>query len=207
MYEKPTKVTRDTVTCINYAISPVRLDPDMCITPKKKTLYSTSPHLVRRSPRLVAKSIDAVSRCSGIGKRLFVNSVDNVDNHEDVVLSIESQQDEMEYENIQLTNDQEVACHPIDDPRSPISDTEEMGIEVYCEFVNNYFGGTNFSDFLHPQKYKKANEKQSEQSGAKGKSIVVYDGEGLYPSLNQDGDSSSSDFESEGVTEEQRHES
>ncbi|KAI3929561.1 hypothetical protein MKX01_025729, partial [Papaver californicum] len=63
------------------------------------------------------------------GKRLFVN---NVDNYEDVVLSIESQQAEMEYENIQLTNDQEDVLHPIDDPRSTVSDTEEMGIEVYC---------------------------------------------------------------------------
>ncbi|KAI3993501.1 hypothetical protein MKX01_002514 [Papaver californicum] len=53
----------------------------------------------------------------------------------------------MEYENIQLTNDQEDVCHPIDDPRSPVSDTKEMGIEVYCEFVNNYFGRLNFGIF------------------------------------------------------------
>ncbi|KAI3995793.1 hypothetical protein MKX01_007272 [Papaver californicum] len=91
-----------------------------------------------------------------------------------------------------------------------------MGIEVYCEFVNNYFGGINFSDFSHPQKYKKASEQQSEQSGieqsgvkrsgAKRKAIVIYNGEGLDPASNQDGDSSSSDSESEGVTEVQGHE-
>ncbi|KAI3956442.1 hypothetical protein MKX01_016855, partial [Papaver californicum] len=96
--------------------------------------------------------------CSGSGKRLFVNNVDDVDIYEDVVLSIYSQQDEMEYENIQLTNDQEDVCHPIDDPRSSVSDNEEIGIEVYYEFVNNYFGGLNSGDLLNPQKYKKTSK-------------------------------------------------
>ncbi|KAI3993901.1 hypothetical protein MKX01_002914, partial [Papaver californicum] len=62
-------------------------------------------------------------------------------------------------------------------------------------------------DFIHPQQYKKASEQQSEpttetgngveQTNLKGKTIVFYDDEGLYPSSNQDGNSSSSDSASE----------
>ncbi|RZC58160.1 hypothetical protein C5167_005472 [Papaver somniferum] len=46
-------------------------------------------------------------------------------------------------------------CHPIDDCRSPVADDAEMGIEVYTEFVNNYFGRLDSFDYLHTQLYKK----------------------------------------------------
>ncbi|XP_026434975.1 uncharacterized protein LOC113332669 [Papaver somniferum] len=92
--------------------------------------------------------------------------------------------------------------HPIDDCRSPVADDAEMGIEVYTEFVNNYFGGLDSFDFLHPQLYKKkgnANEAQNdkncgvvEECNPKGKEVVVV------PSDTDSGDSaSSSDSEDE----------
>ncbi|KAI3849838.1 hypothetical protein MKW98_026752, partial [Papaver atlanticum] len=55
----PSKVRRSSTTCINYASSPVRLDPEMFATPKKKSTCTTSPHLFRRSPRLLKRSVDA----------------------------------------------------------------------------------------------------------------------------------------------------
>ncbi|KAI3962348.1 hypothetical protein MKX01_005350 [Papaver californicum] len=84
-------------------------------------------------------------------------------------------------------------------------------VRFILSFVNNYFGGLNSEDSLHPQKYKKTSEQQSQQSGveksgAKGKEVVIYDGEDADPPSNQDGDISSSDSESEGVTEVQGHE-
>ncbi|KAI3946777.1 hypothetical protein MKW98_003340, partial [Papaver atlanticum] len=68
----------------------------------------------------------------------------------------ETRQAELEYENIQLVNDAEDVCHPIDDPRSPVSDTEEMGIGVYCEFVKNYFKDHHWVNTVHPQQYMEA---------------------------------------------------
>lgn len=87
------------------------------------------------------------------GKKLFFNVDD--DEVVDEEISVESRQAELEYENIQLTNIEEDMCHPIDDCRSPVADDAEMGIEVYTEFVNNYFGGLDSFEFLHPQLYKK----------------------------------------------------
>ncbi|XP_026429488.1 uncharacterized protein LOC113325836 [Papaver somniferum] len=130
------KVRSSSITCINYANSPVRLDPEMFATSKKKSTCTTSPHLFRKS--LLKKYVDAVSRIRGSKKRLFENvdeyvNVDD-DDYDNVVFSAETIQAKLEYENIQLSNDAEDVCHPIDDPRSPVSDTEEMGIGVYfCE--------------------------------------------------------------------------
>ncbi|KAI3945155.1 hypothetical protein MKW98_022019, partial [Papaver atlanticum] len=105
--------------------------------------------------RLVKKSIDAVTRSldSVSGMKLFVNVDD--DEVVDAGISVESRQLELEYENIQLTNNDPDICHPIDDCRSPVDDNAELGIEMYTDFVNNYFGGMNSFDFLYPQLYKK----------------------------------------------------
>ncbi|KAI3944794.1 hypothetical protein MKW92_015959, partial [Papaver armeniacum] len=90
------------------------------------------------------------------------------------------------YENIQLANDAEDVCHPIDDPRSPVSDTEEMRIGVYREFVNNYFKDHHWVDNVHPQKYMEAVnevhaggvEQEGEGEDPKGKAIIPFDTEG-----------------------------
>ncbi|XP_026422201.1 uncharacterized protein LOC113318267 [Papaver somniferum] len=208
----PSRVRSSSVTCINYANSPVRLDPEMFSTPKKKFKCITSPDLVRRSPRLLKKSVDAVTMINGSKKRLFENvdeyvNVDD-DDYDNVVFSAETRQAELEYENIQLVNDAEDACHPIDDPRSPVSDTEEMGIGVYCEFVNNYFEDHQWVDTLHPQHYMNAVtevqasgvEQEGEKEDPKGKAIVPYDTEGNMD-YNSDDHSSSSESDGEGVTE------
>ncbi|KAI3947339.1 hypothetical protein MKW92_015428, partial [Papaver armeniacum] len=102
---------------------PVTLDPSSFLTPKKRLLYSKSPELLRRSPRLVSKSIAAVI---GSGKKsLFVNVDD--DEVVDGETSVEATLSQLEYDNnIQLTNNDIDVCHPIDDCRSPHCDDAEM---------------------------------------------------------------------------------
>ncbi|KAI3936248.1 hypothetical protein MKW92_039466, partial [Papaver armeniacum] len=196
----PSKVISSSVTCIKYASSPVRLDPEMFATPKKKLTCITSPHLVRRSPRIIKRSVDAVTRYTSSSKRLFENvdeyvNVDD-DDYENVVFSAETLQAEREYENIQLSNDAEDACHPNDDPSSPVSDTDELGLGVYCDFFNNYFQDHNLVDSVHPKQYMEAvNEVQAssvEQEDPKGKAVVPYDAEG-NEDYNSGDDSSSSE--------------
>ncbi|KAI3981403.1 hypothetical protein MKX01_021526 [Papaver californicum] len=179
-YTTPVKVKRTSRMQSWTAASPVTFDPSMFVTPKKMTIYCKSPELIRRSPRLISKSIVAVSGCSGSmsGKKLFLNLEDD-DEVMDGEISSESRQDDLDYVNIQLENNAEDVCHPIDDCRNPVSDTEEMGIEVYTTFMNNYFGGEKSFNFLHPQLYMKTAQPTTDkgidaavENNSKGKAIV-----------------------------------
>ncbi|XP_026409318.1 uncharacterized protein LOC113304428 [Papaver somniferum] len=147
----PEKVQSISRLHIERDATPVSIDPSFFLTPKKRIIYSKLPKLLRRSPRMLKKSI-AGSLGTVHGKNLFVN-VDDVE-VVDGEISLESRQAELEYENIQLTNIKEDMCHPIDDCRSPVADDAQMGIEVYTDFVNNYFGGLDSFDFIHPEQYK-----------------------------------------------------
>ncbi|XP_026381110.1 uncharacterized protein LOC113275761 [Papaver somniferum] len=178
----PVKIKSTTIMHKNLAASPVTLDPSMFLTPKKRVIYSKSPELIRICPRLVSKAIAAVSGGSGSmnGKKLFVNlDVDEVECGEGEIPD-KTRMDELEYVNIQLENNDEDVCHPFDDCRSPVSDTEEMVIGVYMNFVNNYFWGEKSFDYLHPQQYKKAVEAQAKEGSTdimeydpRGKAVVV----------------------------------
>ncbi|KAI3983570.1 hypothetical protein MKX01_000582 [Papaver californicum] len=160
-YSTLVKVKSSSRIHIGIATSPVTLEPSMFATPKKMTTYSIPPELIRRSLRFISKSIVAVSEGSGSvsGKKLSVN-LDDDDEVVDGEISGESREAELEYCTMQLENDDVDICHPIDDCKSLVSDTEEMCIGVYMDFVNNYFGGENNFDFLHPQQYKKAYDHQ-----------------------------------------------
>ncbi|KAI3844350.1 hypothetical protein MKW92_026369, partial [Papaver armeniacum] len=155
LFTTPEKVQSTSRLHIERDAAPMSIDPSLFLTPKKRIIYSKSPELLRRSPRMLKKSIATVTGSLGTvnGKNLFVN-VDDVE-VVDEEISFESRQAELEYENIQLTNIEEDMCHPIDDCGSPVADDAEMGIEVYNDFMNNYFGGLDSFDFIHPQQYKK----------------------------------------------------
>ncbi|MCL7041405.1 hypothetical protein MKW94_025619, partial [Papaver nudicaule] len=75
---------------------------------------------MRKSPRLVKKNIEAQ-------RKLFLEVGDIT---------------EAEYENIQLENENEDECHPIDDDRSPVcseDEGEDLDLGQVKQFVNNFF--------------------------------------------------------------------
>ncbi|MCL7034141.1 hypothetical protein MKW94_012089, partial [Papaver nudicaule] len=87
----------------------------------KRTCLNKSPGM-RKSPRLAKMNIEAqVHKDEGGSMRKLFLEVD------DTVNSVT----EAEYENIQLDNENEDECHPIDDDRSPVSsDNEEEDLEL-----------------------------------------------------------------------------
>ncbi|RZC44863.1 hypothetical protein C5167_037812 [Papaver somniferum] len=163
-YSTPHKAKTTSFLHIDRDAPPVNLDTSSFLTPRKRLLYSKSPELLRRSPRLVSKSIAAV--IGSAKKSLFVNMDD--DEVVDAEISVELRLSQLEYENnIQLTNNDIDVCHPIDDCRSHIVMMQKWVL-----------------------KYETSNEKNCdgiENDDPKGKTTVVDE-----PSDADSGDSSSS---------------
>ncbi|KAI3832760.1 hypothetical protein MKW98_002306 [Papaver atlanticum] len=108
------KIKSTSIMHKNLAASPVTLDPSMFVTPKKRVIYSKSPELIRRSPRLVSKAIAAVRGGSGSvnGKKLFANlDVDEVECGEGEIPD-ETRMVELDYVNIQLEENIFDYLHP-----------------------------------------------------------------------------------------------
>ncbi|XP_026390336.1 uncharacterized protein LOC113285786 [Papaver somniferum] len=196
LYSTPEKVKSTSRLHIERGATPVNLDPATFLTPKKRILYSESPELLRRNPRLLKKSIGAVIGILGnvSGKKLFFNVDD--DEVVDAEISDEVRQLALEYENIQLENNEPYVCHPIDDCRSPVADDAELGIAVYTDFVNNYFDGMDYFDFLYPQLYRKKGNADEASNDNNCGVTEEYDPKGKAPIVDVPSDADISDTSS-----------